>query len=69
MNKIYDNGGLLLGDVQYVIMEVQRELEENIDMFDINMENLLKDLKELRDIAFSFLVHIIYHFLLSIYLY
>lgn len=60
MNKIYDNGGLLLGNVQDVIMEIEREIKENIDMFDIDMEELLKDLKELRDIDYDMIVCVNY---------
>lgn len=50
MNKIYDNGALMLGNVQDLIMEIEREMKKDIDMFGIDMNKLLKDLKELRDI-------------------
>lgn len=49
MNKIYDNGSLMLGNVEMVINEIEKELKNGIDMFDIDMEELLKDLKELRN--------------------
>lgn len=60
MNKIYDNGGLLLGNVQDIIIETEREIKENIDMFYIDMEELLKDLKELRDIDYDMIVCVNY---------
>lgn len=60
MNKIYDNGALLLGNIQDVIKEVERELKENIDMFDTDMEELLKELKELRNIDYDMIVCINY---------
>lgn len=60
MNKIYDNGALMLGNVQDVIMEVERELKENIDTCFIDMEELIKDLKELRDIDYDMVVCINY---------
>lgn len=60
MNKIYDNGSLMLGNVQNVIMEVERQKRENIDMLDADMEEMLKDLKELRDIDYEMVVCINY---------
>ena len=53
MKNIYDNGALMLGNVKDVIMEIEREIKQDIDMFDIDMEELLKDLKELRDIDYD----------------
>ena len=60
MNKIYDNGALMLGNVKDVIIEIEREIKQDIDMFDIDMEELLKDLKELRDIDYEMVVCINY---------
>ena len=60
MNKIYDNGALLLGNIQDIIMETEREIKENIDMFYIDMEELLKDLKELRNIDYDMIVCVNY---------
>lgn len=60
MNKIYDNGALMLGNVQMVINEVEEELKNNIDMFCADMEDILKDLKELRDIDYEMVVCINY---------
>lgn len=60
MNKIYDNGALLLGNIQNVIAEVEKEIKENVDMFAIDMEELLKELKELRNIDNDMIVCINY---------
>lgn len=49
MNKIYDNGGILLGNIDLVIKEVQKEIEEDIDMVFVDKEELLKDLLELKE--------------------
>lgn len=60
MNKIYDNGALMLGNVQMVIMEIERQKKASIDMLDADMEEMLKDLKELRDIDYEMVVCINY---------
>ena len=60
MNKIYDNGALMLGNVQDLIMEIEREIKKDIDMLGANMEELIKDLKELRDIDCEMVVCINY---------
>ena len=60
MKNIYDNGALMLGNVQDVIMEIEREIKEDINMFDVDMEELLKDLKKLRDIDYEMIVCINY---------
>ena len=60
MNKIYDNGALLLGNIQDVIVEVENEIKENIDMFNTDMTDLLKDLKELRNIDYDMIVCVNY---------
>lgn len=60
MKNIYDNGALMLGNVQDVIMEIEREIEKDIDMLGIDMDELLKDLKELRDIDYEMVVCINY---------
>lgn len=51
MNKLYDNGALLLGNIDMVIKEVKDEIEKDIDMVFTDKEDLLKDLLELKDIA------------------
>lgn len=60
MNKIYDNGALMLGNVQMVISEIERQKRASIDMLDVEMDELLKDLKELRDIDYEMVVCINY---------
>ncbi len=47
MNKIYDNGAIMLGNVKMVKEEIQKEIKENVDMFCVDMEEILKDLEEL----------------------
>ena len=51
MNNIYDNGALLIGNINMVINEVEKEIKEDIDMVFTDKEELLKDLLELKDIA------------------
>lgn len=48
MNSIYDNGGIMLGNIDLVIKEIKREIENEIDMSDANTEELLKDLEDLK---------------------
>ena len=60
MNKIYDNGALMLGNVQDLIVEVERQKRENIDMLYVDMDEILKELKELRDIDYNMIVCINY---------
>ena len=48
MNKVYDNGGLMLGNIDLVIKEIKREIEKDIDMSDVSTEELLKDLEDLK---------------------
>ena len=49
MKNIYDNGALMLGNVQMIINEIEKELKNGVDMFCTDMEEIIKDLKELRD--------------------
>lgn len=60
MNKIYDNGALMLGNVQMVINKIEEELKNDIDMLGADMEDILKELKELRDIDYEMVVCINY---------
>ena len=60
MKNIYDNGALMLGNVQDLIMEIEREIKEDIDMLGADIEELIKDLKELRDIDCEMVVCINY---------
>ena len=60
MNKIYDNGALMLVNVQDLIMEIERQKRASIDMLDVDMDEILKDLKELRGIDYEMVVCINY---------
>ena len=60
MNKIYDNGALMLGNVQDLIMEIESEIKEDIDMLGADMEEILKELRKLRDIDKEMVVCINY---------
>ena len=60
MNKIYDNGALMLGNVQDLITEIERQKRASIDMLGVDMEDILKELKELRDIDYEMVVCINY---------
>ena len=60
MNKIYDNGSLMLGNVQDLIMEIEKELKNGVDMFCADMKEIIKELKELRDIDYEMVVCINY---------
>lgn len=60
MKNIYDNGALMLGNVQMVINEIEKELKNGVDMFCTDMEDILKELKELRDIDYEMVVCINY---------
>lgn len=61
MKNIYDNGKLMLGNVQDLIMETEREIKEDINMLDDDIvKDILKELKELRDIDYDMVVCINY---------
>ena len=60
MNKIYDNGALMLGNVQDLIMEIEREIKEDIDLLGADMEDILNELRKLRDIDYETVVCINY---------
>ena len=60
MNNIYDNGALMLGNVQDCIMQIEKEIKEDVDMIAVDQNELLKDLKELRDIDYDMIVCINY---------
>lgn len=60
MNRIYDNGALMLGNVQDIITEIERQIKEDIDLCMVDAEELLKDLKELRNIDYDMVVCINY---------
>lgn len=48
MNSVYDNGGVMIGNIDLVIKELKREIEKDIDMSDVCTEELLKDLEDLK---------------------
>lgn len=60
MNNIYDNGALMLGNIQDVIIEVEKEIKNDIDMCLVDADELLKDLKELRNIDYDMIVCVNY---------
>ena len=60
MNNIYDNGAIMLGNIQDVIARVEKEIKENLDMCFVDQKELLKDLKELRDVDYDMIVAINY---------
>lgn len=47
MNKIYDNGAIMLGNIAMVIKEIKIEMAKNIDMCFVDTEELLKDLEDI----------------------
>lgn len=49
MNKIYDNGSLMLGSIDDVINEIEKEIKEDIDMVYADKQDLLKELKDLKN--------------------
>jgi len=60
MKNVYDNGAVMLGNVTMVIEEIEKEMKENIDMIFCDMEELLKDMKELQKIDKDMIVSIYY---------
>lgn len=51
MENIYDNGALLIGNIDKVIKEVQKEIKQDIDMVFTDKEELLKELLELKELG------------------
>lgn len=60
MYGVYDNGSLMLGNINDVIAEIEREKFTDVDMCAIDMEELLKELNELRKIDYNMIVCINY---------
>lgn len=60
MYGVYDNGSLMLGNINEVIAEIEREKFADVDMCAIDMEDLLKELNELRKIDYNMIVCINY---------
>lgn len=51
MENIYDNGALLIGNIDKVIKEVEKEIEKDIDMVFTDKEELLKELNEIKELG------------------
>ena len=49
MNKIWDNGALMLGSIDDVINEIEKEIKQDIDMGYADKQELLKELKDLKN--------------------
>ena len=49
MKCVYDNGAIMIGAIDLVIAKVENEIKEDLDMCLIDAEELLKDLKELKE--------------------
>ena len=60
MNKVYDNGGVLIGNIDLVIEIVKKTIEKDIDMVFIDRDELLKDLLELKNNTKAEIVYINY---------
>lgn len=45
---IYDNGALMVGNIDLIIEEIEKEIEIYLDMAAIDIESLLKDLYDLK---------------------
>lgn len=60
MIGVYDNGALMLGRVDKVIEEIQKEIKEDLDMVFTDKEELLKDLREYQKIDRNMIVCIDY---------
>ena len=50
MENLYDNGALMLGNIDRVIEEVKKEIKEDVDMCFVDKKELLKDLQELKEV-------------------
>lgn len=46
MDKIYDNGQVMLGNVKMIKEEIKKQLKNGVDMFCTDMEEILNDLKQ-----------------------
>lgn len=49
MKGLYDNGAIMLGNVKNIKKEIEKEIRKNIDMFCVDMEQLLKEIKDFND--------------------
>ena len=48
MNGIYDNGALMIGNIDAVINEIKDEIKKDIDMIFVDKDVLLKELEQLK---------------------
>ena len=44
MNNVYDNGALLIGNIDMVINQIKKDMQDNIDMVFTDQEELLQEL-------------------------
>ena len=49
MNKVYDNGALIIGNIDNVIKAVKNDIKNDIDMLFISKKELLEELEELKE--------------------
>lgn len=49
MNNVYDNGALLIGNIDMVINQIKKDMQDNIDMVFTDQEELLQELIELKN--------------------
>lgn len=47
---VYDNGALMVGNIDTIIEEIKKELDIYLDMAAIDMNELLKDLEKLKEV-------------------
>lgn len=59
MKGIYDNGQVMIGNINNVINEVEQEIKDDMDMCFVSKEDLLKELKELKELG-VYIVYIAY---------
>ena len=48
-NPVYDNGALMIGNIDLVIKEIINEITNGVDMSDACTDELLKDLEDLKN--------------------
>ena len=59
MRGIYDNGQVMIGNINNVINEVEQEIKDDMDMGFVDKDALLKELKELKELG-AYIVYIDY---------
>ena len=58
MNKLYDNGTLLLGNIDDIIKEFERQIKNDV-FVDFEIKEILKDLYELKNMKHKYPVEIV----------